>query len=501
MFPDQVEWHLTCRPREVQLEAILRSFYGFKSRENKNDEPRPEFIRSGFAEGHAHFLEMRLGKTPTALNEFALFNAIYGITRAVIFSPNSYKDDWVNEAAKFGLETPFFAYETSKAKQAMKFLDDNKKGFGLVVNYEALRYDSTKEILREIVNKDCMLIADESIKLKNPEAETTREALGYSKKAGIIRELTGCPMTQGPHDLYSQLRFIKGLDGQNYYGFRNRFCKMGGFKKKQVKGPKNEEELNGIINSLGFVAKRRDWGNPSVPEYYTVQFGLSPVQQKHYDEMDEDLITFLSQQEEDYVTADQVVSKLMKLQQISSGFVYMPDKSVRELMPVKETAKMKRLLELIDETPGKIIIPYHYGKSGDALMEVLKDHDPAVIRGGIWMKQNNRDVVSEKKKFNATDCRFMILQISAGKYGHDLSGVDKNRCETMIFYENTYSLDDRIQIEMRNTAAVQDWSNVYLDLVASPVEMNAVKALANKENIVTAVLGAYNLNKTRTVIS
>jgi hypothetical protein len=71
----------------------------------------------------------------------------------------------------------------------------------------------------------------------------------------------------------------------------------------------------------------------------------------------------------------------------------------------------------------------------------------------------------------------------------------------MIFYENTYSLDDRIQIEMRNTAAVQDWGNVYLDLVASPVEMNAINALAKKESIVSAVLGAYNLNKERKTVS
>lgn len=502
MLPTQVEWHLNCKPREVQLEALLRSFYGFKSMETKDDDPNPVFLRTGFAEGWAHFLEMRLGKTPTALAEFALFNAIHGISKIVIFSPNSYKDDWVNEAAKFGLTVPFKAYETSRAKDTMKFLDTKGlKEFGLVVNYEALRYDSTKEILSEIIDKDTILVADESIKLKNPDTDTTKAAIAYSKEAGIVRELTGCPMTQGPHDMYSQLRFIRQISGQNYYGFRNRFCKMGGFKNKQVKGPKNEEELNSLISSCGFVAKRRDWGTPSKPEHYTVKFGLDPVQQKHYDEMDEDFITFLSAKEEDYVTADQVVSKLMKLQQISSGFVYMPDGTVRELMPVEKTAKMKRLIELTEETPGKIIIPYHYGKSGDALMEVFKDYDPAVIRGKQWMTKNDRNPVDEKKKFNQSSCKIMVLQISAGKYGHDLSGRPGERCETMIFYENTYSLDDRIQIEMRNTAAVQDWSNIYLDLVASPVEMNAINALAKKENIVTAVLGAYNLDKNRKTIS
>lgn len=496
MHPDQIEWLLDCTPREVQKEALLRSFYGWRSRDNKREEPRPAKMRDGPARGWAHFLEMRLGKTPTFLAEAALFEAHYNIRRVVMLSPNSYKQDWVNEARRFGIAFPFFAYETSRAKEAQKFIEENPGGFGLVVNYEALQYDATKEILAEVIDQDCLLGADESIKIKNHQSITTKEALGHSKRAGFLRELTGCPMTQGPHDIYSQLRFIGALDGKSFYGFRNTFCKMGGFKNKQIKGPKNEERLKEIIDAVGFVAKRKDWGDPTNPEFYTVQIPLTEEQQKYYDLMDRDFIMWLESGEE--IKADQVISKMLKLQQISSGFVYTEEGDAVDLMPLDKTAKMKRLLELLEETDGKVIVAYHYSKSGDALMETLKPYNPAAIRAKGWMKKNERDVIEEKKKFNEDpSCRVMVVQISAGKYGHDLSGVEGDRCSVMFFYENTFSLDDRIQIEMRNTAASQDWTNVYIDFVSSGVEANAIKALALKESVVTAVLGAYNDNKVR----
>ncbi len=499
MLANQVKWLIDCSPREVQQEAILRSFYGWKNRESKHEAPNPVKLREGPARGWGHFLEMRLGKTPTMLNEFCLFESEFGITKFVMFSPNSYKQAWVNEAKKFGLTIPFFPYETSRAKEAIKFLDENKSGFGLVVNYEALQYDSTKEILSQIINKDCVLGADESIKIKNHASITTKQALTYAKEAAFVRELTGCPMTQGPQDMYSQLRFVGALNGSNFYSFRNKYCVMGGFKNKQIKGVKNEDDLRATINQSGFVAKRKDWGNPTTPEHYTVDIAMDPVQRKYYDEMDEEFVTFLEGGVE--VSADLVISKMMKLQQISSGFVYMEDGSSIDLMPLEKTAKMKKLLELFEETDGKIIVPYHYSKSGDALMEVLKEYNPAAIRSKGWMKKNDRDVEEEKRRFNNDpSCRAIVLQISAGKYGHDLSGVEGNRCSHMFFYENTFSLDDRIQIEMRNTAASQDWQNIYMDFVSSPVEMKAITALAKKENVVNAVLGAYNDNKSRVVI-
>lgn len=495
--PD-VPWLIDCEPREVQIEAIARSFYGYKIKDSL-EAPR-SFIRfrdDKPAKGWAHYLEMRLGKTPTLLNEYCLFERDYGFRRFFVFSPNSYKNDWAREVPRFGMTLPFMAYETSRYKEAEKFARQAKGIFGMAINYEALQYSQTQQFLEEWIDEFTYVGADESIKIKNPQSITTKVALALVKNAGVTRNLSGLPMTQGPHDLYSQLRFIGEQSGVNFYSFRNRFCKMGGFKAKKVVGVKNEEQLKEILDRSGFIAKRLNWGKPVNPEFYQINLELTPKQKKHYQDIDRDFLTLLDNGAE--VTVDQVISKMMKLQQISSGFLYYENDRVEEIEDPLKTPKMKKLIEMLeDEIPGKVIVPYHYSKSGDMLLESLKEYNPAVIRSAMWMKKNGRDVVAEKAKFNNDpSCRVCVLNISAGKYGHDLSGITGNRCTTMLFYERTYSLDDREQIEKRNTTAFQDWTNVYMDFVASKVEADAVKALERKENVVSAVLGSYNPDKAR----
>lgn len=489
----EVEWLLALPPREVQLEAMRRSYYGFKLRSSMNDEGNIEIIRPRFqpAVGWGHLAEMRLGKTAMILNEFALFKRDYGVNKLIVLSPNSYKEDWVSECAKYEVPVPALAYQQSKLPKAEQFVQAAKDGFALAVNYEAIYYDQTLDFLGPLIDNKTMIAADESIKLKDPRGLFLKGAMLLAKNAGVRRIATGLPMTQGPHDFYGQGRFIGMFDGKNYYAYRGRYCKMGGFKAKKVVGARNEEELKEVIDQHAFVAKRKDWGHMGDAEYYTLQTPLSAAQQRHYREVDRDFITWLEDGTE--VSADQVMGKMMKLQQISSGFVYTEDGRAVEIEDPLKTAKMERLLELLaDEVPGKAVVVYHYSKTGDMLMDALAKYKPAMIAGDPRMKARGIDVVSEKARFNHDpSCRVMVLQVTAGKYGHDLSGAGDQRCATMVFFENTYSLDDRTQVEARNTTAFQDWSNVYFDMVSSPVERNAKDALIRKESIVSAVMGSY----------
>jgi hypothetical protein len=49
----------------------------------------------------------------------------------------------------------------------------------------------------------------------------------------FVRLLSGKPITQGPHDLWSQLALLNA-EQYSYYGFQARFCEMGGWQGKQV---------------------------------------------------------------------------------------------------------------------------------------------------------------------------------------------------------------------------------------------------------------------------
>lgn len=503
----EVEWLIGGDPREVQLEALRRSFYGYKLRDSKDGEALPRTLRPALvpADGWGHLMEMRLGKTPTILNEFELFKRYYDFHRMVVFSPNQYKVDWSLEAEKYGLSIPIIPYEQNRLPHMVAAFNKAKGKIGFAVNYEALQYDETRAFLSDIIDDRTFLAADESIKIKNHASLFTQGAMLARKQAKVTRIATGLPMTQGPVDFYSQGRFIGMYNGLVFYAYRGKYCKMGGFKNKQIRGVKNEEQLQEEINANAFVAKRKDWGTQSAAEYYDMRLDITPEQLKHYNEMEHEFITMVQAANGDMeqVTADQVVGKLMKMQQISSGFVYTESGNAVEIMDPKKTPKMKALMELIEnEVPGKIIVPFHYAKSGAMLLEALAKYNPATIFSEGWMNKNGRDYVSEKARFNNDpSCRVMIGNLVTMKYGHDLTGNPNDRCATMFFFENNFSLDDRTQVEARNTTAFQDWTNVYFDPYCSPAEHRAIKALAKKESIVEAVLGKYRDDKVRVEIT
>src|SRR5690606_32461854 len=107
--------------------------------------------------------------------------------------------------------------------------------------------------------------------------------------------------------------------------------------------------------------------------------------------------------------------------------------------------------------------------------------NPAVLRGGMTVAEQD----AEKDRFNNDPkCRIMFLQTRASKYGHTLLGDAANRCSTMIFFENTYSLDDRSQIEDRNHRWGQDADHcLYVDLCGTVIDMRMTEALAAKEDM------------------
>jgi hypothetical protein len=489
-----VDWLLDCEPRIVQLEATARSYTGYAYREHKNDpmpgSPRP-LKHAGYpAEGWGHLLDMRLGKSPLLLNEFQLFRRDHDLRRLVIFSPNQYKTSWKLEAQKFGVELPVHVYETQQRSKARDFINKNSE-FVLVINYEALQHKSNLPIIEDAIDDGTLLGADESVIIKNRQSIMTKNALHMSKQAAAVRILTGKPTPQGVHDLYSQMRFIRKLDGINFFQFRNTFAKMGGFQAKQVVGVKNEDKLREWAKDWYFFARRVDWGTSLEPNYEIVDVGMNTEQIQHYNEMENEFITWLSEGQE--ITADQAITKHIKLQQISSGFAIDEYGNTNQITPIEKVPKFVELKDRLDNyIRGKCIIIAHFNSTIDALVEALEPYNPTVIRGTMHMKKDGRSVDEEKRRFNEdTSCRVLIGQSQAIKYGHTLRGSADDPCLDTIYFENSYSLDDRAQSEQRNQGEGQLAAINIQDLCSSQVEKRVIAALQRKEQIASVIMGYY----------
>lgn len=491
----EVDWLLDCEPRPAQVEAILRGYYGFRYRAHKEGEghwsPLPWSGKPAL--GYAYFMEMRTGKTPTALNEFMLLKRDHGINRAFILAPNKYKYAWAMEAGRFGVDVPVHVFESRNRKAFVQFMREIGDGEGIViVNYEALTYDENNRLFAKFINNKTYMPADESVLIKNPQSGFFKNGKILSNSAAITRVLTGLPSPQSVCDLWSQLRFARYLDGVNFYAFRGKYAKMGGFKNKKIIGRKNEDHLEKLLDVASFRARRADWGTKIACEYDTCKLEMLPPQKKAYNEMDKDFVAWLDSGE--MITADQVITKRMKMQQISSGFVINEHGKPLELVPFEKTPKFKDLAERLDnEIESKLIVIAHYTHTIKQLHEKLSKHGVACITGNETMKKlGDLNAEDEKQRFNNDpNCRVMIGQSQAIKYGHTLMGTRDDPCLSMVFFENNYSLDNRSQTEERPQGEGQLDAIWMLDYVSSGIEQDIIKSLQGKKSVAEAIMGWY----------
>lgn len=443
--------------------------------------------------GFGFIMEQGLGKSLTSLAEMMELWAAGEINRAVVVCPNSFKSGWVDEIEKWGLDdrVTFHVFESGNKDnhRFVHYMFDNGVFPILIVNFEAIRSDTTQTaVLTFVGNHPAAIYCDESIQISTHNSNQTKSAVYLAKHFKYRRILSGKWMKQGPHDFWAQLRFLGALDGFNYFAFRSAFCKMGGFKGKAVVGAMNEERLAEIINPHIFEARKSEWTDLPPKMYTTREYKMTPVMQRHFDSMYEDFIAFVS--DDQTVAVDVAITKYLKLAQIQAGFILDEQGVVHPLCTISENPRLNALIDMIEmEVTGKVIIPYHHRYSGEVLARALAGYNPARIAGGM----QPQEISDEKRRFNTDpSCRAILLQTRASKYGHTLLGdqdYDDLACRTMVFYENTYSLDDRSQIEdrMHRHGQRQD-SVLYIDLVGTRIDRDMTAALQRKESLYQAIM-------------
>lgn len=429
--------------------------------------------------GYAYFMEMGLGKTSTLLADFVNLKNLGLCDKLVVVAPFSLLGNWKKEVG-FWTDNGLTVSTWPKKEQADVYL----------INYEAFAVGGatgTGFVAQLATDHKIMLALDESTQIKGNGSVRTRALLSLARMCAFTRLLSGAPMVQGPQDLWSQLKFIGELRGVNYFQYRGRYCRMGGYKGKQIIAPNPDrlEELNGILANCAFRAKKSDWLDLPDKTYFTRDVTLSPHYKNAYKTLARDMFIEYGQSE---ISAPMAITLMLKLQQISSGFIIGDDGVTNRLQGTN--AKLQELLMIIEnEVDTKVIIPVYFQESVKILQETLTERGIGFAR--ILSKMSPEEIENEKRKFNEDDkIKVALAQTSSQKYGHTLLGTPQIPCFTTIFYENTFSLDDRLQMEDRNHRIGQRFSVNIIDLNCSPIEAKAIQSLQQKENVAKAVVDA-----------
>lgn len=457
------------KPLKVQMEALSHSY--------------PKM-------GWAHFMDMGLGKTTVALNEFCMFQEDYDLNRMLVLAPNNFKPDWEREANLFRFPFKCHTFDSSDRDAATRWMRKyENEPLMMAVNYEALIYPKTIKVIDDFLSGGKTYLAiDESIQLKNPNSEYFKAAYKIAAKCLVKRDLSGKPTTQGPHDMFTQLKIIGALDGWNYLSFRNRYCVMGGFKGKEIVGLKNQPELTEYIKNWAFIASSNDYRTWPHPQYTTRDVKITKEQLEIHRSLERDFLVDLG--EGRIVTAEMVITRLNKMQQIASGFIIDDDGKPHDIIPLEKNPRIAAVKKVLDEEiSGKLIVGVYHRHAAEMLLEALKPYNPVAIRGKS--DTSDEEIAANKAKFNRDNSsRVLVGQLIATKYGHTLLGTEDVPCHHTAFYENMYSLDTRSQFEKRNDRTGQRFGVTYIDFIVegSNTDRRVIKALQEKEDVAAAIL-------------
>jgi SNF2 family DNA or RNA helicase len=457
-------WPLeTIQPRDVQLEAF-QAGYG-----------KP---------GFCYFMRQRLGKTYLAIAEYEALRKEGKVDWMVVICPNSLKGAWAESVEQANFFLPVHTYASQKKEAALHFFRTAKFGV-FIINFESANsFVKNGTHLRFNLSRT-YIVADESTKIKDYKAVSTKAAHTLSDGCAYSRILTGRPKANNNSDLWAQLRFAKATK-RNYFSFKHTFCVMGGFQGRQVVRDINDDILKEEMSPFCYIA----------PDKYVKGFEkiYDPIRHvdlpedlnKLYRQMHDALVIELN--DEKAITAPIALTKYLRLQQISSGIAGDEDKEQHNLIEPSKNPKIKELCSILEtDVTGKVIIVCRFRLSIKNISGILTEKGIQSVQ--LVGNMSAEEIDRTKKTFNeSTDVNVLIAQEQVLSYGHTLVGNSTHPCDSVIFYENSFSLLNRIQAESRPEQYGRDIPITYYDIATSPMDRYIIKALVKKEDASLALM-------------
>jgi len=344
-----------------------------------------------------------------------------------------------------------------------------------------------------------MIIFDETARyLKSHDTNRTKasQLLAGMSKHNLI--LTATPIANRPLDLFAQFLVMDGGKSftSNFWRFRNGFFKNVGRGRwqnwvlKQEKVPLMRQR---IYSSC--IRFKKSEVLPDLPPIINKEIVLRPSPEftAQYSEMEEQVLSAIAIENSGraVVSVDNILTKLLRLQQLTSGFAKDRNTGVEEKTAI--TPKLDALVEqveLIIDAEESVVIWCRFHKTLDLIEHALltKKINCVTMSG----KDNSKMKYAKWNGYQKNaDIPVFIGQVESGGIGIELfkEDGDVEKSQYMIFYENVWSLDIRQQAEGRIHRIGQFSTCVYIDiLMEGTIDERILKVLKQNKAIADFVL-------------
>jgi SNF2 family DNA or RNA helicase len=453
-------------------------------------------------DGSAFLCEMGTGKTRAAVEAIRYKLENDELDVAVVVCPKPVMRTWENE---FKLWAPHIPVEVLRGtvKERGRRLDEWKKvpfqPRVVVMNTDVLYL--LKSALERLAGKARVgVVLDEMHRIKNPQAKVSKAAMELAAKVEWRLGMTGTPVLQGIQDVWGQWYVVDlGITfGANYVQYRREFLDEDPYLMKLTAKPGALEEVGNRMRKRGLRYTKQDCMDLPPKTYEIMEVEMTSDQRRAYREMEAELIALLTGEgatdpadEDRYATASNQLAAILRLTQITSGFI--PDENglIHRFQPNPKLATLK---ELVEEQIGsqKIIVWARYSEDVASIAEAFQDMMPLIVVGqGGEQKVRERGVQfpprdEVEERFQMPAHRLLIANPAAGGVGLNLQPAS-----LAIYYSQGYSLEHRLQSEDRCHRGGSEVHNkvTYVDLVAKDtVDVVVADALSGKKEVADVVV-------------
>lgn len=431
--------------------------------------------------GAALLMEMGTGKTLTSIGIVGQFWKERRIARLLIVAPLSILGVWRDEFDKFaGYDYCLSVLEGTAARKA----DTIRHMAGKSLQVLVINYESAWRMEKELAEwRPDMIVCDEGHKIKTHNIAASKAMHRLAAKAKYRLLLTGTVITNKPIDVFSQYKFCDpAIYGNSFYQFRNRYFDMVGFggytpvMKRSMEG-----EFTERLHSIAFRATKAECLD--LPEFTDIvqRIDLEPQAMRIYRQLVRDSYAELA---EGSVTVTNVLSQLLRLSQLTGGYVGNDDAGgVTQV----STAKLDALADLVDGAVAdgrKIVVIARFVPEIHAIGKMLEKKKIRYAQISGEIRDRDEQIAAFQ---NDPDVPVFIGQIATAGLGITLTAAS-----LMVFYSLDYSMSNYEQTRARIHRVGQKNECTYIHLVArGTVDEKVLKALHDKANLAKSLVDDY----------
>lgn len=463
--------------------------------------------KAGKKRAFAYFMEQGLGKTWTLYAEFEKHFLNKSFDALVVIAPNGVHSNWLRREAPEHLSIKWIGHywrgndkmKTKKWKKVWEdmfadhYPDDQVPARIFTFNIDTINTPAGYAACEQVLKKyRCMMVVDESTRIKNPTAKRSIKVVELGKLAKARRILSGTPLPRSPADIYMQFHFLEAglLRTKSFRAFNAEYTvlleagdpemqailkKLAGkvhgipqvAKQDQFGRPmyKNLDKLINLMEPHHFRATKKEF-LPDLPEkvYKFIDFELSPKQRDVYDELKNEYNYLMEYKGEQENVKFEMIASRTKMKQVTSGFVKVYDEMVYMEDNPRFTAFKDYVEGVLEDDPERKFIVWAIFKEEMNQIKSWLEGEGIVagVYNGETGKEQREFLIDDFQKNTVKKGGTQVLVCHAGAAG---IGITLTAADLAIYYSCNYDNELRKQSEDRNHRIGTKSSVLYVDFI------------------------------------